>query len=58
MEIYLFPLNSFFIAGSADFLGYNLYTAITVQASVSPLTPAGYDNDMDVIDEYDPSWPM
>lgn len=48
-------LNSH-IVGSADFLGYNMYTSTYVEASVSPLSDISYEGDMDVITEQDSSW--
>ena len=45
-----------FFSGSADFLGYNLYTSALIKASVKPLHPASYEGDLDLIESKDPSW--
>ncbi|XP_060578197.1 lactase/phlorizin hydrolase-like [Ruditapes philippinarum] len=44
------------IKGSADFLGYNLYTSALIKASVKPLHPPSYEGDLDLIESKDPSW--
>ncbi|XP_060595948.1 lactase/phlorizin hydrolase-like [Ruditapes philippinarum] len=44
------------IKGSADFLGYNLYTSALIKANVNPLHPASYESDLDLIESEDPSW--
>ncbi|KAH3891377.1 hypothetical protein DPMN_015476 [Dreissena polymorpha] len=44
------------ILGSADFLGYNMYTSTRVKASVRPLSMQNHAGDADLIDMQDPSW--
>lgn len=43
-------------AGSADFLGLQLYTSNLVTAYVNPLSPSSYYNDRDLLVSHDPSW--
>ncbi|XP_052799780.1 lactase/phlorizin hydrolase-like isoform X2 [Mya arenaria] len=44
------------LKGSGDFLGYNMYTSTRVKSGVNNLTLKGFDYDMDVHTEQDPSW--
>jgi len=44
------------LTDSGDFFGYNMYTSVLVSPEVQPLTNNGYDGDMDLKTELDPSW--
>ena len=45
-----------YLLGSADFLGYQMYTSTIVEAKVNPLVPSYYDADRDFVETQDPSW--
>ena len=53
VKIYVHSNN---VLGSADFLGYQMYTSSIIEAKASPLFPSYYDADRDISESQDPAW--